>query len=363
MDNDFDYIDTQEKQAIAYEELKEKKILGIDLECENNLHHYGAYISLIQISSRNKNYIIDVIRLENIDPIVKLIESPEIQKIFHDVSFDFRILNHQFSCKPKNVFDSQFAAELVGHTQLGLAAILEEYYNAKKNTKFQMADWTKRPIAHDMLQYAVGDTAYLIPLKELLEKKLIENGKIEWAEQTFERYSKQVWPYKDISYLDVKNLKKFTDEQISIVKTMFAIRNKYAKRVDRPIHYIISTKKIVEVAQNPPKTIDDWKRMKGTHSILRKKAYDVFYSVKHAKSVKVELPKKDIKKFSDKDKLRIDKVTQLRNKIATKMGISNHILMNKDQIHQVVITQSLKPLLKWQHDVVEDEFKKKIKFE
>ena len=59
----YNYIDTNEKLDSVCQELESEKELGIDIECENNLHHYGAYISLIQISSLKKNYIIDILNL------------------------------------------------------------------------------------------------------------------------------------------------------------------------------------------------------------------------------------------------------------------------------------------------------------
>jgi ribonuclease D len=45
---------------------------------------------------------------------------------------------------------------------------LEIYFNAKKEKKYQKADWTIRPIDKEMLSYAVGDSKYLIKLKKIL---------------------------------------------------------------------------------------------------------------------------------------------------------------------------------------------------
>ena len=102
----FTYVDTKDALYEAAREWNSAADLAVDIECENNLHHYGAYITLIQISDRDKNWIIDILALKEIQPLADILENRNIQKIFHDVSFDFRILNEQFSCKPRNVFDT-----------------------------------------------------------------------------------------------------------------------------------------------------------------------------------------------------------------------------------------------------------------
>ena len=149
----FTYIDTSKALLEAVMEWQQATELAVDLECENNLHHYGAYISLIQISTKNKNWIIDVLKLAEIKPLIKILENAEIQKIFHDVSFDFRILQDQFSCHPHNVFDTQIAALFLGKEHLGLGDLLKEYFNVDKESKYQMADSTKQPLNTHMLTF------------------------------------------------------------------------------------------------------------------------------------------------------------------------------------------------------------------
>ena len=105
----FVYVDTPDSLSKAAVVWKQASALAVDLECENNLHHYGAYISLIQISTLNENWIVDVLTLRKIKPLLEILEDPSIQKIFHDVSFDFRILQDQFSCHPRNLFYTQIS--------------------------------------------------------------------------------------------------------------------------------------------------------------------------------------------------------------------------------------------------------------
>ena len=82
METVFEYISTQERLKKACESLLEEEEFGIDIECENNLHHYGSFITLIQISGK-ENYIIDVLEFEHLDPLVEVLENPKINKFLY----------------------------------------------------------------------------------------------------------------------------------------------------------------------------------------------------------------------------------------------------------------------------------------
>ena len=88
MDFSFTYIDTREKLEKAAKEWYSSPDLGLDLECENNLHHYGSYLSIFQISTRDRNWILDVLKLGtgNLGPFLDVLNNRKIQKIFHGVS-------------------------------------------------------------------------------------------------------------------------------------------------------------------------------------------------------------------------------------------------------------------------------------
>ena len=42
MEHPFIYINTPHALEAFAKQWKKEKVLGIDIECENNLHHYGA---------------------------------------------------------------------------------------------------------------------------------------------------------------------------------------------------------------------------------------------------------------------------------------------------------------------------------
>ena len=175
------FIDDFEKLTNESRKWNELKEIAIDIECENNLHHFGAYISLIQLSSRGKNWVIDALAVKDLSPFLNILENKNIQKVIHDVSFDLRILNQQ--AKTLNIYDTQLAALFLGKENLGLKNLLEDYFGIHKQKKFQRVDWTRRPLSKEMLAYAVQDSAYLLQLKDKLDAELSAKGRLSWVEE------------------------------------------------------------------------------------------------------------------------------------------------------------------------------------
>lgn len=341
-----EYITTNEQLAKAAQEWGEKKEIGIDIECENNLHHYGAYIALVQISTKTKDYVVDVLAVTEFSPLIEVLENSAIEKIFHDVGFDLRIIHKEFDCRPKNLFDTQIAALLLGKEKIGLDSLLEGL-GVKKEKKFQMADWTKRPLKKEMLEYAVKDTAYLIRLRDMLRKELEKKGRLAWVEEECNHVENNEWEYKEGGFFDLKGLQTLSGKERAVLKRLYALRDRLARKVDRPVHYIISTKRLVTLAQDPPK---DWRRLHSVHPIVKRQARDFSDAVRKGRQEHVELPKKEKYRFAPADKLKLEKLGKLRNAIGEKLGIAGHLIMNKEQMQQMVLGKNM--LRKWQKELV-----------
>ena len=91
--------------------IKEESI-AVDLECENNLHHFGSYISLIQISTSNKNYIFDILKLKELRPLIEVMHDSSIQKIFHDDHYGIHYKLSPFHVNPDDAISFKFESPI-----------------------------------------------------------------------------------------------------------------------------------------------------------------------------------------------------------------------------------------------------------
>jgi ribonuclease D len=348
----FFYITSKEALKEASEEWKKEKELGIDLECENNLHHYGVYISLVQISSKTKHWIIDILQIENDQPLVEMLRDPDIQKIFHDFSFDLRVIQHQWQCHPKNIFDTQLAALFLGKKDIGLGPLLEEYFGIEKERKFQKADWTKRPLSLDMLAYAAKDSQYLIPLRDKLKDELKKKKRLIWVKEELANIEKKGLDYKQGTYLDLRGAKLLSGKEKSILKKLFSLRESLAKKVDRPSYFVMNNKKLMGLVQEPPHSIENWRRIHGVHPIVKKNAAEFFQSVRIASQKEIKIPKAEKKRFSGKQKKQIHDLNQLADALAARYKIKRHLILNKEQIKDIILSKTHRSLRDWQKKLI-----------
>jgi ribonuclease D len=348
---DYVYIDSQAALSAAWNEWDGEEVLGIDTECENNLHYFGTFISIIQVSSKTKNWIVDVLKLQQIEPLLSMLAERGIVKIFHDASFDLMILYHQFRCRPQNIFDTQVAALFLGKRELGLGALLKEYFNASKENHFQMIDWTRRPLSEDMLSYAVGDTKYLLDLRERLSSELKEKNRLHWVEEEFRAIEEKGLVYEEKSFMDFPGNVLFTDRQRSVLKCLFDLRKDMAKAANKPPYYVISTKRMTELVRDPPKSLEGWQNVGGVHPIIRRNARLFHDEVQKAHKFEIKRPPIQRMHYTPKQAEHIKKLSDMREKAAADLGIPKHLLMSKEQMQEVALSGHAECLRKWQREL------------
>lgn len=350
---EFTYVDSPEALDAAARDWEMVAEFGVDLECENNLHYYGTYISLIQISSRKQNWIVDVLALKDIGPVKRMLEDPAAVKIFHDYSFDFRILNLQFGCRPKNLYDTQVAAMFLGFKELGLSALLRDFFSVKKEQKHQMANWTRRPLPPELLDYAAKDTVYLLSLRDQLNQKLEEKGRKMWVEEELAGIEEKEFIYEEMTYPDFPGFSKFTPTQRSILKHLFLLRDEIAKEVNRPHYFVMNTRRLTDIVLHPPRSVRDWKDMGGVHPVVRQKAHLFFDAVEAGRKEEIYLPPIRKIHYRQDQMTKINKLSEIRDILSQRLEMPKHLILSKDQMQEIALSGSLSSLRSWQRSLVE----------
>src|SRR5580765_3532439 len=170
-------------------DLAECPIVAVDTE-SNSLHAYRERVCLIQFSTPTADYIVDPIRLADLSPLAPFFANPDQQKVFHAAEYDIICLRRDYRFEFTNIFDTMSAARTLGWPQVGLAAILETRFGVTLNKKHQRADWKRRPLTPEQLDYARLDTHYLVALRDSLLQALTESGRWPEAEEEFERLTR-----------------------------------------------------------------------------------------------------------------------------------------------------------------------------
>src|SRR3954469_8908088 len=89
---EYEYIDTPGRLREVVDQLRNEPLLGADTEAAG-YHRYFDRLSLVQLSTRSENFLVDPQAVADLSPLAELFADPAVEKIFHDADYDVRILD------------------------------------------------------------------------------------------------------------------------------------------------------------------------------------------------------------------------------------------------------------------------------
>ena len=210
--------------------------VALDTESAS-FHRYHDRVYLIQLTAVGRTAVIDPLTVDDLDRLGDMLADRAVEKVFHDADYDLRLLHHEFDFQARGLFDTRIAAQLLGEPGIGLAALLERYLNVKPDKRFQRADWSSRPLSPAMLEYAAGDTAHLHELQRILRAKLVETGRLWWAEEEFGLLESIRWDRGEDdrreSYRGLTGAGALERRGLAILRELYAWREGTAARLER----------------------------------------------------------------------------------------------------------------------------------
>jgi len=158
--------------------------VAIDAERASGFR-YSARAYLIQLRRAGVGTaLVDPIPVGgDLSPLVAPLNGPEW--VLHAASQDLACLA-EVGLRPANLFDTELAARLAGLPRVGLGPLVEQMLGLTLEKGHGAADWSRRPLPPDWLNYAALDVEVLLELRDALDALLTEQGKREWAAQEFE---------------------------------------------------------------------------------------------------------------------------------------------------------------------------------
>ena len=194
---DYLYIDTPETLQKFIDENQEISWMGFDTEFVGEKRFY-TLLCLIQVITDNGVYIIDSIKLRELDAFYDMIEDPKIVKITHAGENDYRLLKIEGGVIPQNLFDTQIAAGFVGYNYpISFRKLVANEIGINLGKGYTVSDWESRPINQKQIKYALDDIIYLKELWDLLTAKLNKLDRYDWAIEEMKKYESEDY-YKKI---------------------------------------------------------------------------------------------------------------------------------------------------------------------
>jgi ribonuclease D len=364
------YLDSQEAVARFVSSIANASAIALDTEGAS-FHRFVDRIYLLQLSTRQHSAIIDPLPIGPPDGLGALLESRDVEVVFHDADYDLRLLHQDYGWRITNIFDTRIAAQLLGVKAFGLAALLEKYFGVKLDKKHQRADWSMRPLTKDMLDYAAQDTKYLLDLRDRLRAELERAGRATWAEEEFARLEGTQWEAQDDdeAFLRVKGARDLTRRELAILRELVPWRDAVAAQVDRATFRVVSNEVLLEIARQAPAAKETLGAIKGMpRGVLESRSHEILDAVARALAV----PENALPRFPraarwDRDPEFDDIVARLkvvRDAAAQRLGLDPGVLCARERLELVARRKprtlaelgEVSELRRWQIEEMGEEF-------
>ena len=249
----YQLIDTPEAVQAWLADLEGAPCLAVDFEADG-LFSYREKLCLIQVTDRDSHRIIDPLAVpEMLAGFAPLLADPDLPKVFHGADYDVRLWKRTTGSPLRGLFDTMIAAQFCGRGQVGLAALLQEFFGVTLDKRYQKANWGHRPLEPEMLAYAALDTTHLLPLRKILETELRRLGRLAWAEEEFRLLeAAEPGPLRPPSCFGVKGSRGLAPRQLAALQALLEVREAAAAEQDRPPFKVLNNAVLLAWAENPP---------------------------------------------------------------------------------------------------------------
>ena len=222
--------------------------VAVDTEADS-LHCYREKLCLLQVSLPGRDYIVDPLADVDLAPLCTALERKEI--VLHGADFDLRLLRRGLNFMPQRIFDTVIGARLLGIREFSLAALVKRYFDVELGKGSQKANWARRPLSARMLEYAMNDTHYLLPLAERFEAQLKQFHRIDWLRQSCQRAVEQaaVERARDKDELwRIRGSGLLRGRAAAVLRALWQWREQEAKAADRPPFHILQNHELINAA-------------------------------------------------------------------------------------------------------------------
>ena len=220
--------------------------VALDTEADS-LHNYFEKVCLVQLSLGGAHYLVDPLCGLDLNGLSEALADKPL--ILHGGDYDLRMMRGSMDFRPRReVFDTMIAAQLLGFEQIGLAALIERYFDITIGKAGQKSDWSRRPLSEKQLRYAVNDTRFLEPLADRMHGELSARGRVDWHREScramvessgrdHSRDPEEAWR--------IKGAGRLTRRQLAYLREVWRWRDQHARSANLPAFRVLGNQEIL----------------------------------------------------------------------------------------------------------------------
>ena len=316
-------------------QLRGQPFVAVDTESDS-LYVYREKVCLIQVSIPAADYLIDPLAEIDLQPLASVFASANSQFVFHAAEYDVMCLRRDHGFTFTNLWDTMWAARILGWARVGLGDILQEKFNVTLDKRWQRHNWGKRPIEPAALTYAQFDTHFLLHLRDLQHKELQQLDRLVEAGEVFHDLTQATYNGHEFSpddFWHVKGVWDLSGRAQAILRQLVIMREREARRQNRPPFKVIGDKTLIALAEQAPQDIDQMHQIQGmTASQTQRYGAALLAAIAHGRKDAIPVPPRrvvpDQAVLARYEKLRAwRKQAAAQRKVEPDVIVSNAVLM------------------------------------
>jgi ribonuclease D len=259
---------TTERELIDFCEVASSaKSIAFDTEFVSE-DSYRPDLCLIQVAAGPRLAVIDTKVVTDVTPFWRMLSADGHQTVVHAGREEFRFCRGAIGQRPRNLFDVQIAAGLIGLEYPAAYNTLISKLLGKTLQKGETrTDWRRRPLSQRQLEYALQDVVYLEPLRDILESRLEKLGRRTWLDAEMASWQDQLEAAEsDQRWRRVSGISGMTPRSLAIIRELWRWREIEAESRDRPAKRVLRDDLIVELAK---RQTADIKRIRAVRGLER----------------------------------------------------------------------------------------------
>ncbi len=260
-----EFVDTPDALRALCTKLHDSEWIALDTEFIREKTYYPR-LCLIQVCNGEIAACVDPLRLNDLQPLLKILYDDRIVKVLHAARQDLEIFLNDYQRLPMPVFDTQPAAALLGHgDQIGYANLVNLVLDVELPKDQSRTDWSQRPLNAQQTRYALDDVVYLGQLYSQMHSQLSERGRLQWLSADFAMLADPdtYYPQPETMWQRVKGRQRLRGRQLAVLQTLASWRETQARARNLPRKWILKDEVLIELSRRIPRDLSGLAQVRG----------------------------------------------------------------------------------------------------
>ena len=229
-------------------------LIGIDVE-RADADRYFRRAALVQVGNADRCVLVDPLAIPEPSELDDFCTGRLV--VLHAIENDLEPMERLGVHMPE-VADTAVAAAFLG-LPIGLGDLLTAVLGVDLDTnksRYQRADWSRRPLSDGMKEYAAGDVFHLPELWDELAERLFDAGREQWYRQEL-LATIELARANTRSWERTKGAGKLDPQQRSTLHALWAAREALCREYDIAPNLLVHDSTLVSLVQDPPADPDE----------------------------------------------------------------------------------------------------------